>query len=265
MRLTSLLVVVPTIIFTLACGADNTTPGPTPGTQATSPAAAQDATAGPTDTPGSASISSPTPEMVATPTASAPTVPRVEPTPVPEPTGTREPTPAPAATFTPVPSPTAAPEPTPTPTSVPTPVPTATPAPVATRLPTTPPMTTPVVSPPGPRLTLTITVAEVPGNIPDYDRGEWKHWTDADRDCQDARQEVLIEESLEAVTFETDSKCRVATGSWWRHTWHTTWGIRGTSTSTTTSRSRTPTCRAGGGGTLPRRKNTPTTWRTLIT
>ena len=51
MRLISLLVVVPTIIFSLACGADNTTPGPTPGTQATSPTAPQEATAGPTDTP----------------------------------------------------------------------------------------------------------------------------------------------------------------------------------------------------------------------
>ena len=58
-------------------------------------------------------------------------------------------------------------------------------------------------------------MAEVPGDIPDYDRSEWKHWTDADRDCQDARQEVLIEESLEAVTFETEKECRVATGRWW--------------------------------------------------
>ncbi len=215
MRLISLLVVVPTIIFTLACGADNTTPGPTPGTQAASPTAPQEAPAGLTDTPGAASISSPTPEAVATPTTSAPSAPRVEPTPAPEPTGTREPTPPPAATFTPVPSPTAAPEPTPTPTSVPTPVPTATPAPVVTRLPTTPPMTTPAVLLPGQRLTLTITVAEVPKDIPDYDRSDWKHWTDADRDCQDARQEVLIEESLDAVTFETDRKCRVSTGRWW--------------------------------------------------
>ena len=118
MRLLSLLIVVLTIIFTLACGADNTTPVPTAGTPAASLTAAQEATAGPTDTPGTASTSSPTPEAVATPTASAAPAPRVEPTPVPETTGTRKPTPGPTATFTPAPSPT------------------ATPTPVATRLPT---------------------------------------------------------------------------------------------------------------------------------
>ena len=60
-----------------------------------------------------------------------------------------------------------------------------------------------------------ITVAAIPADIPDYDRGDWKHWVDEDGDCQDARQEVLIAESLEPVTYETDRKCRVATGQWW--------------------------------------------------
>ena len=41
-------------------------------------------------------------------------------------------------------------------------------------------------------------------------------------------------------------------------TWDTTWGTRATSTSTTTSRSRTPTYRAGGRGTLRRKRSTPT-------
>ena len=35
------------------------------------------------------------------------------------------------------------------------------------------------------------------------------------RDCRDARQEVLVEESLEPVTFETDRKCRLEWGRWW--------------------------------------------------
>ena len=63
--------------------------------------------------------------------------------------------------------------------------------------------------------TLTITVAPVPEGIPEYDRGDWRHWVDADGDCQDARQEVLIAESLVSVTFETDRKCRVETGRWY--------------------------------------------------
>ena len=78
----------------------------------------------------------------------------------------------------------------------------------------TEPATTPTPASPQTK-TLVLTVAEVPADIPDYDRSDWKHWVDADGDCQDARQEVLIAESLVAVTFETDRKCRVATGRWW--------------------------------------------------
>ena len=63
--------------------------------------------------------------------------------------------------------------------------------------------------------TLTITVAPVPADIPEYDRSDWRHWIDEDGDCQDARQEVLIAESLDQVTFETDRKCRVGTGRWY--------------------------------------------------
>ena len=83
----------------------------------------------------------------------------------------------------------------------PTPVPTST--------------TTPSASTPTATTTLIITVAEVPAGIPEYDRGQWKHWVDEDGDCQDARQEVLIEESLEPVTYETDRECRVESGRWW--------------------------------------------------
>ena len=63
--------------------------------------------------------------------------------------------------------------------------------------------------------TLTITVAPVPDDIPAYDRSDWRHWIDEDGDCQDARQESLVEESLVPVTFETDRKCRVETGQWY--------------------------------------------------
>ena len=48
----------------------------------------------------------------------------------------------------------------------------------------------------------------------EYNRGEWHpRWEDADRDCQDTRQEVLIEESI--IEVELDSAgCRVVSGLW---------------------------------------------------
>ena len=48
----------------------------------------------------------------------------------------------------------------------------------------------------------------------EYDRGDWRHWVDSDRDCQDTRAETLIEESLAPVTFATDEGCRVVAGEW---------------------------------------------------
>ena len=74
---------------------------------------------------------------------------------------------------------------------------------------------TPPEEAPVPPTTLVITVAEIPADIPEYDRGEWRHWVDRDGDCQDAREEVLIAESLEQVTYETDRQCRVEWGRWW--------------------------------------------------
>ena len=59
-----------------------------------------------------------------------------------------------------------------------------------------------------------MTVSAVPDRLPDYDRDNWKHWTDVDGDCQNARNEVLIAESRTAVAYRTDRKCRVTTGEW---------------------------------------------------
>ena len=63
-------------------------------------------------------------------------------------------------------------------------------------------------------LVMSITVAEWPAEMPDYDRDDWDHWNDADRDCQDTRQEVLIAESSAAVRFTDDRECRVSSGRW---------------------------------------------------
>ena len=87
-------------------------------------------------------------------------------------------------------------------------LPTSTSTPTPKTVPSTP-------APPTATTTLVITVAEIPAGIPEYDRGQWRHWVDADGDCQDARQEVLIAESLEQMTYETDRQCRVESGRWW--------------------------------------------------
>ena len=57
-------------------------------------------------------------------------------------------------------------------------------------------------------------VAPVPADLPAYDRGEWRHWIDEDRDCQDTRQEALIEESVSPIEYKDTDQCRVASGEW---------------------------------------------------
>ncbi len=53
----------------------------------------------------------------------------------------------------------------------------------------------------------------VPAEIPTYVRADWQHWVDEDGDCQDTRQEVLIDESLIPPTLDTRG-CRVVAGRW---------------------------------------------------
>ena len=77
------------------------------------------------------------------------------------------------------------------------------------------PANIPSTSTPTPATTLVITFAPILADIPKYERKDWKHWEDHDGDCQDARQEVLIAESLVPVTFETDENCRVEAGRWY--------------------------------------------------
>jgi hypothetical protein len=50
-------------------------------------------------------------------------------------------------------------------------------------------------------------------DIPAYDRSEWGRWTDADKDCQDARQETLIAEALEPPVLD-ERGCKVLSGRW---------------------------------------------------
>ena len=36
---------------------------------------------------------------------------------------------------------------------------------------------------------LQLKVSEIPMTLPDYDRGDWRHWRDEDGDCQNTRHE----------------------------------------------------------------------------
>lgn len=48
-----------------------------------------------------------------------------------------------------------------------------------------------------------------------YNRKDWPHWSDSDRDCQDTRHETLIDHSKISVSFKDGKKCNVLTGQWY--------------------------------------------------
>ena len=101
----------------------------------------------------------------------------------------------------------------------PAPAPTTAPSPPTAVQPTPAPAPTIAPNPPAPSeqpngLLSSLEINEIATDLPEYDRADWKHWTDEDKDCQNTRHEVLIEESLKAVTFKNDKQCQVATGEW---------------------------------------------------
>ena len=55
----------------------------------------------------------------------------------------------------------------------------------------------------------TVALAE----CPPYDRNDYRHWVDEDKDCQNTRHEVLIAESSTPVGFKTSKGYRVVSGS----------------------------------------------------
>ncbi len=50
-----------------------------------------------------------------------------------------------------------------------------------------------------------------------FDRSEWKHWIDADGDCQDTRTEVLIRDNTGRLRYARNADgdpCQVTAGTW---------------------------------------------------
>lgn len=73
---------------------------------------------------------------------------------------------------------------------------------------------------------LTQAIAQIPTaaeNNSGYDRTLFPHWVDANGDCQNARQEVLISEADAAVTYTSASRCTVATGRWFSYYDRVSW------------------------------------------
>ena len=59
-----------------------------------------------------------------------------------------------------------------------------------------------------------VIIEHASASCPAYDRNDYPHCTDMDRDCQDTRQQILFEENLGSIQFNSSKKCRVLKGLW---------------------------------------------------
>lgn len=75
-------------------------------------------------------------------------------------------------------------------------------------------------------LMLQLAVAAEAGST-SYDRALFKHWVDADGDCQNTRAEVLTKESRVAPSYTTSSRCTVSRGKWYSYYDGVTWTLPG--------------------------------------
>lgn len=47
-----------------------------------------------------------------------------------------------------------------------------------------------------------------------YNRKDWSHWIDEDRDCQNTRAEILLRDNIGTVKFKRNKPCNVTWGQW---------------------------------------------------
>lgn len=51
-------------------------------------------------------------------------------------------------------------------------------------------------------------------DIKKYNRKDWPHWIDADKDCQDTRAEILIRDTRSIIKYKRSKPCNVSWGEW---------------------------------------------------
>jgi hypothetical protein len=56
---------------------------------------------------------------------------------------------------------------------------------------------------------------ETESQIIGYNRRDYRHWVDEDRDCQNTRNEILIATSLVEPVYKTQKRCVVVLGKWY--------------------------------------------------
>ncbi|MCP4162610.1 MAG: HNH endonuclease [Deltaproteobacteria bacterium] len=63
-------------------------------------------------------------------------------------------------------------------------------------------------------LTMLILLISTSAYSAKYNRKNWKHWIDADKDGQNTRHEILIRDNVGKLKFKTKKKCKVVSGKW---------------------------------------------------
>lgn len=61
-------------------------------------------------------------------------------------------------------------------------------------------------------VTLALSLPSLADTIPEYDRSQWSHWRDLDKDCEETREEALKRDAM--LIAWTNDKCTPVLGIW---------------------------------------------------